>query len=355
LKPSDFGCRSIRLRTDDRLQIDIFAITVQRGSESGVRSSPASLIAPLGSKEFSVLPGDSVRVDVVVRNKGIGHTLVPELRDFYESWLDFEAKDDAGNTIYRSGGLDENQAVDPDARSYTLRIVSRDGKSLDHHEVWKTYVKAYDATVSPGRADVVRYRFVIPANAKGITVTASVRYRRFRKSFTDWVFDEKPATPDRFPTVTMASGSFHFNTGVNAAHHEQTLAPDLTDLLRWNNYGIGMLDRQQYAEAVDAFHHVVQLDPKYEPGYVNVAIAEYSRGRYDEALGWIARSATLNPADNRAIYYKGLCLRWQNHYDEAIATLLPVAEKYPRFRQVHQGAGISLPDPAAFHGVESTI
>jgi lipoprotein NlpI len=325
---------------DDQLEIDIFGITVERDPVPGNEHfTPGSLIAPLGNKSFAVLPGDSVRVDVVIRNKGIGHTLVPELRDFYESWVDFEARDDAGHTIYRSGAIDHDRTVDPNARSYTLRIVTRDGKSIEHHEVWKTYVKAYDATVSPGRSDVVRYRFRIPTDAKGITVSASVRYRRFRRSFTDWVFSDKASSPDRFPTVTMATGSFHFDTGLNAPHREQTLAPDATDLLRWNNYGIGMLDRLQYAEAVDAFKHVVEVDPKYEPGYVNVAIAEYSRGRYADALGWLTRSASLDPTDARAMYYKGLCLRWQTHYDDAIAALEPVAKQYPRFRQVHQELG----------------
>ena len=325
---------------DDQLEVDIFGITVERNPVPGnVQFTPRSLIAPLGNKAFTVLPGDCVRVDVVIRNKGIGHTLVPELRDFYESWVDFEAKDDAGRIIYRSGAIDDNRTVDPNARAYTLRIVTRDGKSIDHHEVWKTYVKAYDATVSPGRSDVVRYRFRVPNDAKGVSVSASVRYRRFRKSFTDWVFSDKPASPDRFPTVTMATGSFHFNTGLNEPHREETLAPDATDLLRWNNYGIGMLDREQYAEAVDAFKHVVEVDPKYEPGYVNVAIAEYSRGRYADALGWLARSSGLDPSDARAMYYKGLCLRWQTHYDDAIAALEPVAKQYPRFRQVHQELG----------------
>jgi len=171
--------RLVDFLRDDQLEVDIFGITVERDPAAGnERFTPGSLIAPLGNKGFTVLPGDCVRVDVVVRNKGIGHTLVPELRDFYESWVDFEAKDDAGRTIYRSGAVDQNHSVDPDAHSYTLRIVSRDGTSLDHHEVWKTYVKAYDATISPGRADIVRYRFRIPNDAKGVSITASVRYRR---------------------------------------------------------------------------------------------------------------------------------------------------------------------------------
>ena len=321
---------------EDQLQVDIFGLTVER---AGKPLSAASLVAPLGTKPFTLMPGDIVRVDVVVRNKGIGHTLVPELRDFYESWLDFEAKDDTGKTIYRSGGLEKNKSVDPLAHSYTLRIVSRDGRSLDHHEVWKTYVKAYDATISPGRAEVVRYKFRIPDQAKGVTVSAAVRYWRFRKSFTDWVFGDPPDSPERFPTVTMGAGQFHLAVGENRPSGEETLAADLTPQLRWNNYGIGMIDRQQYAEASAAFRQVVALDPKYEPGYVNIAIAEYTRGRYDEALRWIDRSAAMNADDARAQYYRGLCMRWTQKYDEAIAILQPVAARYPRFRQVHQELG----------------
>ncbi|ADW69521.1 Tetratricopeptide TPR_1 repeat-containing protein [Granulicella tundricola MP5ACTX9] len=325
--------RVVEFLKKDQMEVDIFGLTVERGGKT-----TAGLVAPLGSKAFTVLPGDWVRVDVVVRNKGIGHTLIPELRDFYESWLDFEVKDDGGRTIYRSGGLDSLHKVDPKARSYGLRIVSSDGKSIDHHEVWKTRTKAYDATVLPGKSDVVRYRFQIPLESKGMTVSAAVRYRRFRREFTDWVFGDKPEASDRFPTVTLASGSLHIDAGVNEAKGE-VLPAGLTEVLRWNNYGIGMLDRLQFAEAVEAFHQVLKLDPKYQPGYVNVAVGEYSRGRYDEALRWLDRGLQMDPADARAMYFKGLCLRWQTHFDEAIAVLEPVAKQYPRFRQVHQELG----------------
>ena len=332
----------------DKLQIDIFGLTVEHEPKPGhVAFVPATLIAPLGAQKsgrsFTIQPGEWVRVDVVVvRNKGIGHGLIPELRDFYESWLDFEAKDDAGHSIYHSGDVDADHKVDPDARNYGLQILGKDGKSLDHHEVWKTYTKAYDATIASGRSDVVRYRFRVPENVKEIKLTAAVRYRRFRRVFTDYVFNDKTTAPDRFPTITLAEGSYNLKVGANSPHPEESLPADLTDLLRWNNYGIGMIDRQQFDEAFDAFSHVIAIDPKYEPGYVNVAIAEYMRGRYPAALGWLDRAFALKPVDYRAQYYKGLCQRWQNHYDAAIETLKPVGEAYPRFRQVHQELGYML-------------
>ncbi|MEI9969059.1 MAG: hypothetical protein WDM87_10670 [Terracidiphilus sp.] len=45
-----------------------------------------------------IAAGDVLTVSVVIQNKGIGHTLVPEQRDFYECWVEFQAKDAAGNT-----------------------------------------------------------------------------------------------------------------------------------------------------------------------------------------------------------------------------------------------------------------
>jgi Tfp pilus assembly protein PilF len=324
---------------EDKVDIDIFALTVEHSSSAASAPfKPTTLIAPLGSVPFSVMAGDFIRVDVVVRNKQIGHALVPELRDFYECWLDFEATDSAGHTIYRSGAINDKHHLDRTARAYTQTILTRRGTVVDRHDIWNGYIRAYDATVLPGRSDLVRYRFRVPIGMTGVHVSVALRYRRFNRTFMEWAFDKKTDDPDPFPTVTMATASFDINTGVNLPH-----SPDppsvAVDKVRWNNYGIGMVDRQMFAEAFNAFEHVVKLDPKYEPGYVNLAIADYMRGRYDDALKWIGQSATLDAADPRAQYYKGLCLRWQKHYIEAIATLEPIAQKYPRFRQVHQELG----------------
>jgi tetratricopeptide (TPR) repeat protein len=324
---------------EDKVDIDIFALTVEHSANSASGPfKPTTLIAPLGSVPFSVMAGDFIRVDVVVRNKQIGHGLVPELRDFYECWLDFDATDSEGHSIYRSGALNDKHRVDRSARAYTQTILTRRGTVVDHHDIWNAYIKAYDATVLPGRSDLVRYRFRIPEGLTGAHLSVALRYRRFNRTFTDWALDNKPEDPDPFPTVTMATASFDFKTGMNAPNSPDSPAVAV-EKIRWNNYGIGMIDRQMFAEAFNAFEQVVKLDPKYEPGYVNMAVADYMRGRYNDALKWIALSAKLDAADPRAQYYKGLCLRWQKHYEEAIATLEPVAAKYPRFRQVHQELG----------------
>jgi hypothetical protein len=62
------------------LNVDIFAIR---------KASDGKMIAPLGSQPFNLAAGEVVQAMVVIQNKNIGHSLVPEVRDLYEAWVEF--------------------------------------------------------------------------------------------------------------------------------------------------------------------------------------------------------------------------------------------------------------------------
>ena len=53
------------------------------------RRPRGKLIAPLGSVPFTLAPNDTVQTMVVIQNKNIGHSLIPEVRDLYEAWVEF--------------------------------------------------------------------------------------------------------------------------------------------------------------------------------------------------------------------------------------------------------------------------
>ena len=57
------------------------------------------MIAPLGSVPFKLTPNETVQAMVVIQNKNIGHSLIPEVRDLYEAWVEFTVKDAAGEEI----------------------------------------------------------------------------------------------------------------------------------------------------------------------------------------------------------------------------------------------------------------
>ena len=93
----------------------------------------------------------------MIQNKKIGHNLVPEQRDFYESWVEFTAKDSTGKEFFHSGGLKPNGFVDEHAHTYTNRLVTKEGKLVDLHQVWATKVRTYDNTIPSGNSDLVRF------------------------------------------------------------------------------------------------------------------------------------------------------------------------------------------------------
>jgi Flp pilus assembly protein TadD len=303
----------------------------------GIERNGGKLIAPLGTEPFDIAAGDALTVSVVIQNKGIGHTLVPEQRDFYECWVEFQAKDAAGNTLMDSGAVGPDGSLDPTAHSFTNRLVNVRGTLNDLHQVWDTRVIAYNNTIQSGRSQIVRYKFKVPENASGpITVTAKVNYRRFNQHFIDFGLGKHYELPE----VEMTSRTRTLAIGSNPA-----TSPDPADnpvWMRWNNYGIGLLDAQQYAESARAFEQVAQLRPDYADAYTNVAIADFSWQRYDGSRTNLEKALQLAPHNARALYYLALVDRIQGHPDAAIADLLDVITQFPRSSDAHRELGFSF-------------
>ena len=110
---------------------------------------------------------------------------------------------------------------------------------------------------------------------------------------------------------------------------------------RWNNYGIGLLDGQQYEAAVHAFERVAALRPDYADAYSNMGIVEISWEKYDDAKANLAKALTLLPGDPRALYYRAIVERNASQIKEAIADLEAVLVKYPRAKDALRELGFS--------------
>jgi Flp pilus assembly protein TadD len=319
--------KTIAFLRNSALNVDIFALE-QNGGKT---------IAPLGNEPFPVAPGDDLTITVVIQNKGIAHNLVPEQRDFYESWVEFEAKDAAGHVLTHSGALQSNGSLDPSAHSFTNRLININGQLNDLHQVWDTRVIAYNNSIVSGRSQIVRYEFRVPKAAAGpITVTAKVNYRRFNQHFIDFAMGKHYEEP----VVEMAARTRTLVVGSNPV-----TPPDPADnplWMRWNNYGIALLDAQQYAESERAFENVAQLRPDYADAYTNIAIADFSWQRYGPSRANLEQALKLAPHNARALYYLALVDRIQGHPDAAIADLLDVITQFPRSRDAHRELGFSF-------------
>ena len=297
------------LKSGTFLNVDLFAIKKVDPWAAEAKAYTDGLIAPLGFVPFQLKRNDTVEAMVVIQNKNIGHSLIPEVRDLYEAYVEFEVKDSSGAEIYHSGFIQPDGSLDPRAHSFTNRPVNTDGEFVDNHKVWTIHSVAYDSTVPSGRSVLVRYQFHIPSNAKGpLNVTARINYRHLRQSYLNNIFGkDHPA----YPIVEISERSRTLNLGENLATPEppQNATPrtvasqnpasqspaagtpasptpvqqnqaagapvvsqDNPEWMRWNNFCIACLYQQQYADAVIAFAQVVKLRPDYADGYTNIAL-----------------------------------------------------------------------------------
>jgi tetratricopeptide (TPR) repeat protein len=322
--------RIVKFLQANVFNVDLFAI------EHG----DAPISAPLGLTPYSVAPGELLTADVVIQNKGIAHSHVPEQRDMYESWVDFTVKDTSGKTLFESGFLKPGGDLDERAHSFTNRMINAGGTLNADHQVWQNKIVAYNNTIQSGRSQLVRYSFHMPAAASGpVTLTATVKYRRFNQHFIDFGMNMPANKHYEEPVIDMVSTTRVVSVGEN-----KPVVPTPIEnpaWMRWNNYGIALLDAQQYAASVDAFAHVAKMRPDYADAYTNQAIVEIAWERYNDARPHLEQALKLAPGNARALYYRALVERNGGELDAAVSDLLAVAKAFPRSRDAHRELGFS--------------
>ncbi len=314
--------------------VDLFALEMEN---AGATRRDSVLVAPLGKTDFSLVGGETLVADVVIQNKGIGHSFVPEQRDFYEAWVQFTVKDGSGKVLSQSGYLQPDGNLDTSAHSFTNRIINKHGEFNDLHQIWHNRTLAYNNTIQSGRSQLVRYRFRLPQETKGqVQITASVLYRRFDQHFIDYAMNRKHY-PEQ--VVNMASVTRTVTLGHNSASHP--LPDENPEWMRWNNYGIALLDAQQYAASVHAFERVAALRPNYADAYTNMAVVQILWEKYDDARPNLAKALALAPGDSRALYYRALVERNEGQVNQAITDLESVLVHFPRSLDALRELGFS--------------
>lgn len=315
---------------NDVIGIDIFAMYKKEKE-----SDKEDFIAPVNRSNFTIKNGDSLTVDVIVTNKNMGHSFPPELRDFYEAYIEFNVADANGKILFSSGYIKPNGYIDESAHNYKTYLVTGDGGFNDKHHIWKTKAIAQNNQIQSGRSDVARYRFTVPQDVSGkLKMTAKLQYRRFTRVFSDYVLGKSVD----YPIVLMASKEQMLNVGEN--NNPTTKDDASTDWRRWNNYGIALLDQRQFAASASAFAQVAELDEKYRAfALTNRALALMELDNWDAAAKLINEALKLEPQNFRAIFQRGRINRVKGKLDEAEKDFRAVNAVYPRDRITLQQLG----------------
>src|SRR5436309_1474947 len=150
-----------------------------------------AVTAPIDRTDAAVRRGDDVRVDVVVRTRGVGHFFPGGTVDAFDVWLELKAADDKGQTIFWSGRVEDNGKgpVEPGAHFYRSLQIDGHGRVINKRNAWATRSVVYVHLIPPGAADTAHYHLHVPENCGAkITLHAKLNYRKFSWYNTQFSF-----------------------------------------------------------------------------------------------------------------------------------------------------------------------
>ena len=377
---------------DKVLSVDIFALSPARaegkpgavsqselsttfavGEEAETKITPTGqgevvpVTAPLSRVQPVVRRGDTVRVDVVVRTKKIGHFFPGGTVDAYDTWLELKGTDDRGQTVFWSGMVEDNGhgPVEKGAHFYRSLQVDAHGNRINKRNAWATRAVVYVHLIPPGAADTVHYRLPIPENAgSNITLHARLCYRKFAWWNTQFSFAGVPDPSQTTSEVTpdFDDRKFVFTASLKGVSAKEEKIPDLPvvalaenqvtlqvasrsapvaepkvvlqkdDWQRWNDYGIGLFLQGDLKGAQAAFQKVTEIDSNNPDGWVNIGRAAVQEGDMERARAVLEKALTLSPDLARAHFFYSKVLRNDGNYEGAAEHLGKVLAQYPRDR-----------------------
>ena len=340
-------------------------------SRMGVLPVREEIIAPLNQTLASVVPGEAIRIDAVVRTRNVGHFFPGGTVDAFDVWLELKAVDNNDKVLFWSGYVEDNGKgpVESSAHYYRSFLLDGKGQPINKRNAWAARSLLYVQLIPPGAANTVRFRLQIPEDVGNeVRLEAKLNYRKFSwwntqfayagvrdvtghatadYDLAKWTFDGDLANvsgplkniPD-VPIITMASDNVRLLVNRELSVSSPARSVYRTeDTLRWNDYGIGLLLQGDLKSAEKAFLEVTKLDPNYADGWVNIARVRVQEGDPEGAQLVLTRALELDPNLAKSQYFYGLTLKTQGRYDEALEHFRNAASSYPRDRVVRNQIG----------------
>jgi tetratricopeptide (TPR) repeat protein len=391
---------------DKQLSVDIFAISpaeketsaparsemgkpeiattfaVGEESDTSLPKGPAGevrpITAPIDRTDAAVRRGDDERVDVVVRTRKVGHFFPGGTVDAFDVWLELQATDEKGQTIFWSGKVEDDGKgpVEPGAHFYRSLQIDSHGNPINKRNAWATRSVVYVHLIPPGAADTAHFRLHIPENAGDkIRLHAKLNYRKFSWFNTHFSFAgvaEDRTGPGGNRTVTTPDyddRQWYFNGDTSKVSGNIKAIPDLPitaiaedaktlrvlprnaaspqpkivsvkeDWTRWNDYGIGLFLQGDLKAAAAAFEKITEADPQNPDGWTNIGRVLVQEGDTAGARKVLEKALAIDPRLGRTNFFYARALKEDGDYDGAIAHLETVLAQFPRDRVVHNEVG----------------
>ena len=332
---------------NEKLRVDIFALSYE------------SISAPILALDQTLPPlpiGETVFVDVVVRNQGVGHTFPGGTNDSNEGWLEFTVTAENGSTLAISGFLDDNGHLDPMAHTFKAVMVDKEGKPIQRRNAQDIRTTVYANVIGPGTADIAHYEFTVPEELAGqrLTFQARLLWRKFDRAYTEFAYHANPEGFKQFdrvpdlPITEIARDAVTLTVGPSSVASTHPSSPPIRqaaigtsngDWVRYNDYGIGLLLENDTRGAYRAFSEVARLAPERVDGPLNLAKTSLQDGNLERAYTHLRQCEEIKIGDPRVAWVWGRVRQEDGLYEDAIAAYVYVLEQFPYDRAAWRQLG----------------
>ncbi|MDH5400469.1 MAG: tetratricopeptide repeat protein, partial [Cyclobacteriaceae bacterium] len=327
---------------NEKLGVDIFAVSTE--------SHPEPLMAP-EQKNLILKAGERVTVDVVVRNKGVGHTFPGGTNDSNEGWLEFTIKNKEGKNLIISGYIGENNHLDEMAHVFKAVFVDKNSKPIHQRNAQDIYVNVFSNVIGPGTADIAHYSFIIPEDLAGqkLTMKARLLWRKFDQNYMEFAYKANPEGFKQFkevpklPITEIAGDELNFTVSARetniAVEKNEKDSYSASDWIRFNDYGIGLLLENDTRGAIRAFEVVAQLQPDRLDGPLNLAKTALNEGGLEEAYLHLKKCEEIKKGDPQVAWVWGRVRQEDGLYEDAISAYNYVLKSFPEDRAARRQLG----------------
>lgn len=328
---------------DEIVTVDVF----------GWRTTDGRRVERALGDRIAVPAGAEIEIDIVVRNRGTGHSFPGGTLDSNEGWLDVRLLDEEGDVVARSGGLDGEGHLDPEAHVYRALLVDTAGRAIDRRNPQDIRAVVFVNAIGPGTANLAHYRLSVPERPGRYTLDARLRWRKFNRDYSEFVFDMVPeAFPGqteapRLPVTTVARAELVLEAGGVASAtdvdpDESTPETGVAGWLRWNDFGIASMREGRTLTAAEAFARVAALAPERPDGPMNLARVELAEGDVEEALNRLDEAERRAHDDARISWIRGEAHLSDGDYGAAVVAYRRTLASFPRHRASLLGLGRAL-------------
>lgn len=319
---------------------------------------------PHAPETWTPVPGETVMIDVVIRNVGAGHSFPAGVRDLLDTWLEFEVLDPSGNTVAGAGLGYAEDGADGSAWRFGTLVVDEEGNPLTLHQVHDFGTSVWDHTIPARGTQVVRYSWTVPDTAASgeYSVSARVRHRArplpFQAAVCDAYQSERGQAFARVGEeflvrsidpcielpVTDVATSLRSIGGHEVADNPQQ---------RFFLHGQGLArDRQELlSQAVASFERALELtDSEWSRAMTHDARGRLlgRMGRTDDALVEFAAAESLVGPQAAISYARGRSLaqvwRWEEARDAYAVAAELAPDAWPVWRGYAEALGSVMED-----------